>query len=678
MKNLTTKTADIRFPLLLAGLTLVMLAAMELRHPYFFLQDDNRTFHLPYYVHNLKALAGGELPLFNFNQYLGTPVSFLSAPFYPVTYIAMLLSRLFLGHYFGVMEFVAAIHLPVAALGFYRFSRDFGLEKPSCFFGAVAWAFAPFVITIGNSWIHTLGYAAYLPWILCFSIRQLDGFSLRGAANLLLVRFLAFLLGFPQSFLYIATFDLLLIVLLYLARRKRCGWRELVLRYGGNYLLLLVISLPFLLQLLHEAGQSFGRKNILSWEEYSLYSYRIGAWLNGLLTPFHASGTPLFGELDFVSHVGYLTLFFALLAVLALKSGEFRAERCIFTGLGLFSFLWSADIIVTRLFYLLPFFNKLRYPFKLQFFTGFFLITLSVFGFNLFSQWVRERLGEKVKPLLLALVLLQACSILALYVLLPQRMLSHHLDTPPFEEPLRERLADGRIVSAGPDVVWDGERVAPGHTVPTLGYNFAMLWGLHHFGGYEALLSEKNLQAALGLINNSIFNVAADTPLDFSRDVPLDYLRKWGVRWYVVNRAIPLADTAGLLPVQSDRFRTVLQDPAAHSLVYWEGEPQANGVEYRFTANSLEARTRRDTDGLLVVSVLRHPFFSGYLDGREIPLTETAEGQMVLAIPAGEHQVQLRYSDKNFMLGCMISFSLMAAGAAWLLVRKLLLSRGRS
>jgi len=652
-----------RYELSLALLVLAMLAVMEARHPYFFLQDDNRTYHLPYYVHNLKALLGGELPLFNFNQYMGTPVSFLSAPFYPVNYMAMLLSRLFLGHYFGVMEFVAAIHLVIAGVGFYRFCRGFGLEELSCFFGAIAWAFSPFVITIGNSWIHTLGYAAYLPWILCFSIRQIDGFKVRDFSLLLLFRLLALLLGFPQSVLYIATFDVILVAILFVVRSKKCSAKEFIFSYLGNYLLLLIISLPVLLQLFREASLSFGRKNVLSWGEYALYSYRINDWLNGLLVPFVDSGRHLFGELNFVSHIGYLSLILALLAVFSFKNSRFRREIVIFALLSLVSFLWSADILLTKMFYIIPFFNKLRYPFKLQFFTGFFLVTLSVFGFNILSEWLREKLRGGALIILCSLMLLHVLNFITLYTLLPQRMLSNHLDAPPFAEPLKERLIEGRIVSAGPDVVWDGERVVPGNTVPTLGYNFAMLWGLQHFGGYEALLSEKHFNTAMGLVNNSIFNVAPDTALNFTSDVPLDYLRKWGVKWYVVGSQIPLAGTEGLELVQSDRYRSVLYDPYGKPLVYWAEEAKADVPEFSFRSNSVEIATQRGSEGVLVVNVLYDPLFRGYLDGKEIPVTETQEGQMSVAMPSGRHTVSLTYVDSGFRKGLLVSFAVLLSAA---------------
>lgn len=669
-----------RYEFLLALLTLVMLAVMEARHPYYFLQDDNRTFHLPYYVHNLKALAGGELPLFNFNQYLGTPVSFLSAPFYPVNYLAMLLSRLFLGHYFGVMEFIAALHLSVAALGFYRFSRDFGLEEPSCFFGAIGWAFSPFVITLGNSWIHTLGYAAYLPWILAYSLQQVDGFNPGVAIKLLLVRLLALLLGFPQSFLYIATFDLLLTILVFGAR---ANWRVngrslsgLMLLYFGNYLLLLVVSLPVLSQLFHEASLSFGRQNVLPWNEYSLFSYRITDWLHGLFVPFLDTKPHRFGELNFVSHIGYVSLFCVLLALFNLRNKRYRVEVLILSLLGLFSFLWSADIVITKVFYVVPFFNKLRYPFKLQFFTGFFLMALAAFGFNILVGWLRDKLQRMAFVLVLALMLLQASNFLFLYAFLPQRMLSNHLDTPPFDEPLKARLTEGRIVSAGPDVVMDDERVEPGNTVPTLGYNYAMLWGLHHFGGYEALLSKKNLAASMGLINNSIFNVPDNTPLDFTADVPLDYLRKWGVRWYVVNSRIPLKGIDGLEPMHSDQFRNVLYDPSARPLVYWADTLKADASEFSYRTNSVEVSTHRDSEGVLVINVLQNPFFRGYLDGREVPVVETDDGQMSVDIPAGEHSISVKYVDDSFRKGALVSFVLLlSAAVVWIAV--VFTSRGK-
>ncbi len=660
--------ATYRTPLLLTLLTLGMLLVMEAAHPYFFLQDDNRTYHLPYHLHNLRALLGGELPLFNFNQYLGTPVSFLSAPFYPLNYLALLLSRLFLGHYFGAMEFIAAMHLVIGVLGFYRFARGLALDGASSSFGAIAWGFSPFVITIGNSWIHTLGYAAWLPWILHYSLRQLDGFSIRPFLALLGVRLLALLLGYPQWFLYTATFDLLLVGAFHLLKKRDagvpgCGTGALILAYFGNYLALALLSLPVLLQLLRESSLSVGRKGVLPWDVYSLYSYGISQWLHGLFVPFLDVPYHYFGELHFVSHVGYLTLVFVP-AALFLRGAPSRNRRVtVFALLALLSFLWSADILVARLVYYLPVFGKMRYPFKLQMFTGFFLVTLASYGCNAFFARLKGKAATTTLTVLV--LLLHIANFLVLYGCFPQNMLSHHLDVPPFAEPLAREFDGGRIVSAGPDVIWDGERVVPGATVPTLGYNYAMLWGLYQLGGYEALLSEQNFNAALGLINNSIFNVPAGSALDFQRDVPLDYLREWGVGWYVVSGGVSLANTDGLIPLRKDRYRTVLRDPAAKPLVYLMDGGGGDTVSYRIGTNSIRMETDVATDGRILVNFLYNPNFTASLDGKPLPVSTTEVGQMVLPAPGGKHVILLAYRDPWFSRGLWVAAITLLLLAGW-------------
>ena len=49
-------------------------AALELKAPYYFLQDDNRDYSLPLWVGSARALAAGELGEFNFYQSLGMPL----------------------------------------------------------------------------------------------------------------------------------------------------------------------------------------------------------------------------------------------------------------------------------------------------------------------------------------------------------------------------------------------------------------------------------------------------------------------------------------------------------------------------------------------------------------------------------------------------------------------------
>jgi hypothetical protein len=699
MTEASKKASSTRIaPLLLVLVTLVMLGVLELRHPWFFFQDDNRGQNLPYYVHNLRALLGGELPLFNFHQHLGTPVlsCIQSAAFYPLNYVALGLSKLFLGHYSGTMEFIALFHLVIAVLGFYCLMRHFGLGEAGCSFGAVAWAFCGFVMTAGNSWIQVLGYAAWFPWILLCSLRQIHGFDARNYLILAGLRTLDLFLGYPPFFAYTVMFDLLTVVVMYFilsgsgshatgpapassGERAPGGWSgfgTFIASYFGNYLLVAGLSAAFLLPALHQVSISADRKNVISWKEYAAYSLPVGDWLHGLVIPFVDHGANAWFDPHFISHVGYLTLLFALVAVAGIgrsRDGRVVAGFCL---LGAVALLWAGDIVVTKLFYHVPFYNRLRWPFKLTFFTSFYLIVIASFGFHLFRERIRAMRAQTARACLVLLGALHVANFLLLYLLLPQHMFSRHLDAVPLAEPLQQELTGGRIVSLGLPTVMEGNKRIYGYSVPQLGFNYPTLFGLDGFGGYELLLSDKNSEATFGLRERSVFVAQPGVAVRPAADLPLDYLREWGVRWYVVDRNIPLAGMDGLVEVHNDERRKILYDPAARPFVFWSDGFDSTGVTYRFRTNSVEIASQRESAGSLVVNVLHNPFFRATVDGAAAAIAETDDGQMRLDLPGGRHRVVVRYADPYFSAGLVISaLTVLLAGAAYAYTRRNVRSR---
>ena len=91
-KFINRKIVTIDISILIFVLSFLFII-MEFKHPYYFLSDDNRTFYLPFFTHNFRAIINGELPFFNFHQNLGIShfSNFQSAIFYPLTYFSMLL-----------------------------------------------------------------------------------------------------------------------------------------------------------------------------------------------------------------------------------------------------------------------------------------------------------------------------------------------------------------------------------------------------------------------------------------------------------------------------------------------------------------------------------------------------------------------------------------------------------
>jgi hypothetical protein len=659
------------FPWLIAGIVAALFLTIEFMHPYFFLQDDNRDYFFPHIVHSVKALLNGELALFNFHQYLGTAKLACSeaAVLYPPYYLGYFLSQLFTGDTFATMECIALMHLMLAAIGFYRLMLLFDLEPVSCMFSGIAWAFCGFVMIVGNSWLHYTGYAAFLPWIFFYAIRYCRTGSFGDFLLLTVLRGGTCTLGQPQLFAYMVVFEFILaagwLATLDKTRtasddgsahltRSVSGTSGILKYYLISFPLSLALAAPILLPTLQQANISSTRSVVLDWQKYSELSYDLKLWIHGLITPLTDTAESGWSEQGFISHIGYLTLFFIVIAWFRYR--EQRHTVLFLSAVALFALLWSSDTFVTRFIYHVPVFNKFRWPFRLAYFTSFFLIMVGTFGCSYALTAISrfEAGGRSAKAVCaVVILLLQSVNILVLYYPSPQRMFSRHYDQVPFSEPLKDTLIGGRIVSIGLDPPVEGSKTIYGNSLPQLGFNYATLWGLHHFAGYEVLVAADNLKASLDLDFRSVFNVDPEIPLNIPQVAPLEYLRNWGVKWYVVDSKLSLVPTDQLKIVYSDRFRNVLMDDQARPLVYWiDG---IGTVTHRFQTNSIEITSERSSAGRLNVNILFNPFFKASIDGRATPLLRTADNQLVLDIPEGSHTISVRYHDQNFIHGVVVS-----------------------
>lgn len=669
-------------PFFLAVLTISMLCLIEVRHPYFFLKDDSMVLSLPLYVHNLRALMGGEFPQFNFHQYLGMPVGNQSNSYYAINYLALVLSKATLGHYFGTMEYLAVLHLVAAALGFYFLMRNFEIREICCCTGAIAWTFSAFVMTVGNSWIQVVCYAAYLPWILLYSIRLVHGFTKKDFTILVILRVGALFVGHPQYFWYVMTFDFItaLSVWIAVARTRptdapagvfdavpvRLGLVTFLWWYLCSCIITAGIALPMVLQTLREAAASESRSRTLPWEMYISGSYDLKLWLRGLVAPFADVQFATWNDLHFISHIGYLPIAFIIVALISVRTSKNGTYISLFSGLAFGSLLWAGGTVVTGLFYYLPVYNKFTTPFKLAFFTSFFLVVVSTFGADIVYEKILHKFGRSpASRFFKVLLALLAANFLILYMALPQHAFMKFTDKIPLEEPLRRMLNEngGRIVSAGPDIKWNGAKAVPGFSAPLLGYNYATLWGLYHSGGYWGLVSRNNFSATLGMTNSSIFNLPADIPFSVPPDT-LEHYREWGVTWYLVDSRIPLPADNDFKLVHSDQLRNLLYDGGGRPMFYWPDSHGVSGLAHRFKINSVRVDTERGVDAQLVVNVLYHPFFSATLDGVGVPVAQTPKGQMLLTIPKGRHSVVISYSDPYFVYGSLFSLGLIMLFAA--------------
>ncbi|MCC7086039.1 MAG: hypothetical protein IT427_13635, partial [Pirellulales bacterium] len=94
---------------LLVGLVFVagLLAAMELRQPYYFVQDDNLSQFLPVVLHGCRSMFhDGTFSTWNPHQFLGSPTSSLGtyALTYPPTYLSYAIADWGLGNEYATLD----------------------------------------------------------------------------------------------------------------------------------------------------------------------------------------------------------------------------------------------------------------------------------------------------------------------------------------------------------------------------------------------------------------------------------------------------------------------------------------------------------------------------------------------------------------------------------------------
>lgn len=85
----------------------------------------------------------------------------------------------------------------------------------------------------------------------------------------------------------------------------------------------------------------------------------------------------------------------------------------------------------------------------------------------------------------------------------------------------------------------------------------------------------------------------------------------------------------------------------------------------KFKANSLTATKTTDTciegtvnahyDGLFLTSIPYDGGWKAYVDGEQVEITPLADAQIAFRIPKGQHEIELRYTPKGFVVGMTVS-----------------------
>jgi hypothetical protein len=647
---------------LLSIILIIAFVLLEIKHPFYFLSDDNRTFYLPQFIHNFRAITNGEIAFYNFHQYLGIAhfSNFQSAIFYPLTYFSMFLSKISSGHEFWTIDIAVLFHFIIGSIGFYKLITYFIDDRYSAIFGGLVWTLNSFNIFVSNSWWVFSGVTAYFPWILLFGFKLYYRGNYKHLFLLVMFRLLLFYVGHIEYFIHCMIFELLTVSLFILSLNSGKSTLAFIKKYAISYPITLIYTLPILLPAWVTTKTSGLRNQRLSNSALSANGLNFSSWIQSLINPFNLDtdfylrsqnkfSIDTFPHLAHIGYISILLIFFCIIYSSINKNfRKYKTLKVTLSVLFILSLVWASGWMAGILSFI-PILNRFRFPFKLLAFSNFYLIFVASFGFYFLIKIITKNILKIIVRALLILL-----SLINFYLLYNNVYVSFnnrdHIDNLPLKESHSDEFKNGRIFSMG---ISENDPFS----VSTLGFNYATLLDLNHFAGYDPLMPKKNFDACLNMKYRSSYR---------KRKLPIDYLRDWGVDWYILNKDtlfsslnshydMILSKDSDISKFSEAKERIIYLDRKANPLVYWRSSGTAKDIKFEMRTNSILIHTNNLIDDHLIINYLNNDFFKAKLkDQKNVPIDETSIGQMKVLIPKGENKLKITYRNTYYVIGIIV------------------------
>ena len=144
--------------------------------------------------------------------------------------------------------------------------------------------------------------------------------------------------------------------------------------------------------------------------------------------------------------------------------------------------------------------------------------------------------------------------------------------------------------------------------------------------------------------------------------------RAYRVRFAEAEPADPAAALARLASPDFDAKQSALLDGPPADLARGDRSAVvADAGDARIEVDEPEhqvIRTHGEQPGALVVTDSFFPGWEATLDGQAVPILRANTAFRAVAVPAGEHVVEMRYRPRPFRLGVALSLGTLVAGAA--------------
>ncbi len=633
---------------------LLLFALLELRYPYFFLNDDNADSYLCSYRHTVRSVLSGEFPFYNFHQFCGKRFFEVgqTGSLNPLVYIAAFCSQLVFGHFDATIDIMALILIVIGSAGAYVFLREIGCTRIPAIIGAIGWNLNNYNISIGNSWIIVIMTTSLLPWMYYGSFKLHQRRSVFGLLLAVIPRIALFYCGHPQFFIYSVLFDFVFLASYELINKNETGTRlrsllNLIVEYVVSYVIVTIASLPLLLPMLDFMSAS-ERSEKISFEDF--ISSRL------------ISGVGFFGIVSIVFTVVGTVILIFLTVSLGKGFAAYTKETIGMLAalpVAVITLLWMLSVDFNRIIYLIPILNRFRWPHKLTIVTISAVIIISSLAMTMLERYLKQKYSKSFYPVFITLLVLQTASLLSLFMFSPHKTAGIITSSSiPYEEGFADGLSTERYVTVcfNPVSIDEASTLQVIDTTSTLEYDLATYYGFNSISGYYGVMMKDDVKEYAEFFSH-IHDLSGEMPELYSGLV--EEMRGQSVRWYVtdINNKSAVGDYLapyGITQVYEDDKKAVFEDVYCEPLAF---DTSGNEIALEQKVNTLELITTSDFEGGKInINYAYDEYFICTIDGEPTGINPGASRwDFSITCPPGEHHITVRYVERFFVPAIIIA-----------------------
>jgi len=655
------------WPWLLAGLAILIGVGvmLELRHPYYFTQDDNFAQFLPNIVYGCESMRAGVFPNWNPHQYLGAPLAEIGtyALTYPGTYIAYGIAAFLLGDANATIDVFCCMHLLLGYFAVFWLGRRLELAAPLASAFSLCQVLSGFALIGGRSWYYMTPLYVWVPLLFVALLHaRTRAPTLRWTLATGLVIGLFFHAGNAQMWVY--ALGLAGLFAVWSCCNRSMPWTRFPQMVPAGLIGLGIAAVLLVPQFL--ATRDLERTGGAGWD--------LGEGALAIFAPYPTPVVPYpedrrkyadpehFGALYYAGTVLSAAWVAGLLFV-GIWRGTVRSFVANpWNGLAILTFVLALGHLLRLWTWQaqLPVFNQFNHPAK--FLPFFHLFSCAVGAMFLNRVIVRSSTPDRwrmVTFIVIAALLLynarNASSALFVYAERPYPALPSELTDLTSARPQPVRILPLTYLRSTADEYVIG-----------LQHHFPTVYGISSVGGYDPIIEKdahyRSVMKELKADARAALRKHGVTHLILHDEVA-DSLRR---RDWTTEECCKLPASFSALVVECERSKPMMQSHRVRVYEVLDTTPLAHAASkalpVRLSVSRVDVDVARATpDHDVVLNFLWRPGIRVYADGKLVPASADAEQHIRVPIRAGTKNLTLQY-ESPWRLGLLLGGVLVVVG----------------